>query len=448
MSGWVGLDIGTTSSKAVVYDDTGQPLASSRRPTVWHRDASGTEIDPNQLRDGAVDTLAEAIQRLPQRIAIAGVGITSMGETGVLVDHGGRPIAPAIAWHDRRDDAELAELRRDIGPETFAVRAGKPLRGQFSITKHRWLTRHASHVASAVRWFNVAEWVALGLGADEACDRSLACRTGWFDISANRWWDEALSWSGASATLMPPLVQSGEPIGRVTADRVPHALSGAVVALAGHDHQAAALGVGAVLPGDELDSSGTAEALVRNVLPELGAPQLSELARAGITTDLSIQPHRWSLLGGTEGGLAMRRVLDVLGVTNSDLPDLDRQALATTSGRITVHGIGTSGLCLDGIGDGVGPGDLWRAVVETATAEAVRLHEAMSAVAGPHNRLIATGGWCYSEMVMRAKHEGFGEVLVASASEAGTLGAATIAARAAGQLGPHEILGQGTRDDL
>src|SRR5690242_9842217 len=231
MSGWVGLDIGTTSSKAVVYDDTGQPLASSRRPTVWHRDASGTEIDPNQLRDGAVDTLAEAIQRLPQRIAIAGVGITSMGETGVLVDHGGRPIAPAIAWHDRRDDAEVAELRRDIGAETFAMRAGKPLRGQFSITKHRWLTRHASHVASAVRWFNVAEWVALGLGADEACDRSLACRTGWFDISANRWWDEALSWSGASATLMPPLVQSGEPIGRVTADRVPHALSGAVVAL-------------------------------------------------------------------------------------------------------------------------------------------------------------------------------------------------------------------------
>ena len=444
MYGWVGLDIGTTSSKAVVYDDTGQSLGSSRRSTVWHQDADGTEIDANQLRDGAIDTLAEAVQRLPGSITIAGVGITSMGETGVLVDHAGRPIAPAIAWHDRRDDVEVAELRRDLGADAFAVQAGKPLRGQFSITKHRWLTRHDSQVASAVRRFNVAEWVALGLGADEACDRSLACRTGWFDISANRWWDEALSWSGASATLMPPLVQSGEAIGRVTADRAPYALSGAVVALAGHDHQAAALGVGALLPGDELDSSGTAEALVRSILPELGPTQLLDLARAGITTDLSIQPHRWSLLGGTEGGLAMRRVLDLLGVTDTGLADLDRQALATTSGRITVHGIGTAGLCVEGIGDRVGPGDLWRAVVERATAEAVRLHDAMSAVTGPHNRIIATGGWCHSAMVMRAKHEGFGDVLVASASEAGTLGAATIAARAAGHLDPHDILGQGT----
>jgi sugar (pentulose or hexulose) kinase len=111
---------------------------------------------------------------------------------------------------------------------------------------------------------------------------------------------------------------------------------------------------------------------------------------------------------------------------------------------MTVHGIGTDGLCVEGIGDRVGPGDLWRAVVETATAEAVRLHDAMSAVTGPHNRIIATGGWCHSAMVMRAKHEGFGDVLVASAPEAGTLGAATIAARAAGHLDPHDILGQRT----
>jgi sugar (pentulose or hexulose) kinase len=245
-------------------------------------------------------------------------------------------------------------------------------------------------------------------------------------ISANRWWDEALDWSGAAETLFPPLVTSGTPLGRVPAAVGVGRLTGAVLTTAGHDHQAAALGVGALLPGDELDSSGTAEALVRSILPELGPTQLLDLARAGITTDLSIQPHRWSLLGGTEGGLAMRRVLDLLGVTDAGLVVLDRQALATTSGRITVHGIGTDGLCLEGIGDRVSPGDLWRAVVETATAEAVRLHNAMSAVTGPHNRIIATGGWCHSAMVMRAKHEGFGDVLVASAPEAGTLGAATL----------------------
>lgn len=445
MDGWVGLDIGTTSSKAVVYDETGQQVASGRRATRWYVGRDGTEIDATQLRNGAFESLAEAVQSLPQSITIAGVGITSMGETGVLVDAHGRPVAPALAWHDGRDHVEVDELRHDIGADAFGTRAGKPLRGQFSVTKHRWLTRHVPGVASAVRRFNVAEWVALGLGADEACDRSLACRTGWFDIAADRWWDEALTWSGTSAALMPSLVDAGHPIGRVTADRAPTELSGATIALAGHDHQAAALGVGAVLPADELDSSGTAEALVRTILPELTPEQLLALARAGITTDVSIQPHRWSLLGGTEGGLAMRRALDLLGVTNAGLPDLDRQALATTAGRVTARGIGTSGgLCLEGIGDGVGPGDVWRAVVEAATAEAARLHEAMSAVSGPHNRLIATGGWCHSMMVMQAKRDRLGTVRVASAAEAGTLGAATMAARAAGQLGPDGILRQPT----
>jgi sugar (pentulose or hexulose) kinase len=365
-----------------------------------------------------------------------------MGETGVLVDGHGSPVAPAVAWHDDRDRVELAELENEIGADVFAVRAGKPMRGQFSLSKHRWLLRHNSAVASAVRRFNVAEWVARGLGSEEACDRSLACRTGWFDISAGGWWAEALVWSGAALDLMPPLVDSGVAIGRVSGSQAHARLAGAVIALAGHDHQAAALGVGAVLPGDELDSSGTAEALVRTVLPDLSAEQMLALARAGITTDLSIQPKRWSLLGGTEGGLAMQRALDLLGISSAELPGLDEQALTAMSGRVVVTGIGGDALRLSGITDGVGPGEIWRAVVEAATAEAVRLHKAMSTVAGPHNRLLATGGWCHSTMVLHAKRAGFGDVQVAPVPEAGTLGAATLAARAAGGLGPDDILGR------
>jgi sugar (pentulose or hexulose) kinase len=85
---------------------------------------------------------------------------------------------------------------------------------------------------------------------------------------------------------------------------------------------------------------------------------------------------------------------------------------------------------------------VWRAVVEAATAEAVRLHQAMTAVAGPHNRFLATGGWCHSQMVLHAKRAGFGDVQVSGVSEAGTLGAATLAARATGGLDADEILGR------
>ncbi len=336
---------------------------------------------------------------------------------------------------------EVDELREQVGEDDFGAHAGKPLRGQFSLTKHRWLVRHAPEVNAAVRRFNVAEWVARGLGADEACDRSLACRTGWFDLATDDWWDRALAWSGASVGLMPPLVQSGVPIGRIDGAAAHPRLAGAVVTLAGHDHQAAAVGVGATGPGDELDSSGTAEALVRTILPTLASAQVAALARAGVTTDVSVQPGHWSLLAGTEGGLAMQRALGLLGVSRNGLPALDQQALEATAGGIEVTGIGAAGLTLGNVTDGVGPGHVWRAVVEAATAQAVRLHEDMTAIAGPHRRLVAAGGWCNSRMVMHAKRAGFGELTVAAATEAGALGAATLAARAAGHLGPRDNLG-------
>lgn len=441
MPGWVGLDVGTTSSKVVIYDDLGRTLATGRRPTVWDVTPDGVQIEAQALVDGALAALADALDQAPSEVGIAGIGITSMGETGVLVDGHGAPVAPAIAWHDTRDDAEVARLRDEIGEDRFCSTTGKPLRGQFSLTKHRWLVDHHPTTARAVRRFNVAEWVARALGGDEACDRTLACRTGWFELAADAWWDEALAWSGTSAELMPPLVQPGQPIGLVSVADVHPRLRGAVVTLAGHDHQAAALGAGAGGLGDEFDSAGTAEALIRTVPRDLDRNQVLALAQRGITTDVSIQPGRWSLLGGTEGGLAMQRTLTALGVDRDGLADLDARALAARPGSVRITGIGGAALGIAGITEGVGPGDIWRAVVEGATAQAVQLHRAMTDIVGPHRSLVAAGGWCHSEMVMHTKRSGFGDVTVSAAAEAGTLGAATLAARAAGHLGPHATLG-------
>jgi sugar (pentulose or hexulose) kinase len=356
-----------------------------------------------------------------------------MGETGVLVDGSGEPVAPAIAWHDGRDTREVGRLANDLGRESFLQRTGKPLRGQFSITKHRWQVDHLPLVRTATRRFNVAEWVARRLGADEACDRTLACRTGWYDLHRNDWWDDALTWSGAGRDLLPPVVDSGTPIGTVSA--LPR-LRGAVVTLAGHDHQAAAVGVGAEGIGVELDSSGTAEALLRTVPAGLPGEAVAALAAAGVTTDVSVQPGRWSLLGGTEGGLAMQRVLRMLGVAWDDLPALDDQAVVAQTGRLHVSGIGSETLGLTGVADDVTPGEVWRAVVETATAQAVAQHRAMSDIVGPHRGIIAVGGWCASRMVVQAKRDGFGPIDLIPDLEAGTRGAAILAARATGHLLP------------
>ena len=190
---------------------------------------------------------------------------------------------------------------------------------------------------------------------------------------------------------MPPLVEAGEPLGRVTEG--PDRLRGAILTLAGHDHQAAALGAGVTAAGDELDSCGTAEALLRTVPPTLTRDQIRWLAERGVTTDWSVVPGHWSLLAATEGGLAMERALALLGVDRAGLRALDRAAADAPAGRITVEGIGGEALSIGGITEHSTPGEVWRAVVEAVTADAVRLHRGddrggrAAPRAGRHRRL-------------------------------------------------------------
>jgi sugar (pentulose or hexulose) kinase len=433
--GWLGVDIGTTSTKAVVYGDAGQRLGQARTPTLWSSSGAHTGIDPDLLLTSAVASANEAVAASADDVVIAGIGLASMGETGILVDAAGRPVTDAIAWHDRRDEAEVAALGDEIGQSKFEQRTGKPLRTQFSLTKHRWLVDHEPATANAVRRFNVAEWVARGLGAEECCELSLACRTGWYDLVAGTWDDELLSWSGARASLMPPIVEAGTAIGVVTAADAHPRLRGATVTLCGHDHQSAAVGCGAERTGDELDSSGTAEALVRTVDPTLRADEIEKLTRAGITVDVSIQKGRWSLLGGTQGGLVMTRALSLLGIDWPRLGPLDSAALGAPQMpglEVSISG-GSLKLAVTG---NVTPAGVWRAVVDAVTREAVALHETMSSVAGTPGRTIAAGGWCASAMVLDAKRRFFGKVSRAAAEEPGTLGAAILAGRAAGHLRP------------
>lgn len=431
----IGLDIGTTSAKAVAYSAGGDPIGAGRAATPWVTTSEGLEMDAETLLGAARDALGQASDELCE--PVTAVGITSMAESGVLVDSAGRPVAPVIAWHDGRDSVETAQLAHEIGPAEFGARTGKPLRGQWSITKHLWLRRHHEPTRRARRRFNVAEWIVRGLGGDEVTELSLACRTGWFDIANRRWWSDGLAFAGADEALMPPLVEAGQPVGAISGHDLPGVLRGAVLSVVGHDHQAAAQGAGAGRNGVEFDSCGTAEALVRTVTPFSAAKMLA-LAEQGVTTDWSIQPGHWSLLGGTEGGLAMQRTLGMLGVDQAGLADLDERAARAPTGRVLVEGLGSTSLTVRGINDDTTPAEVWRAAVQAATDDAARLHHAMDRIVGPIRELIVAGGWANSTMFMQVKREVLGALQRSDVAEAGTRGAAIFAARAVGVLGPGE----------
>ncbi len=423
----VGLDVGTTTTKAVAFTDTGEPVATGSASTPWTVTPTGAETTAQDLLDSATTALAALLSDCPPG-HIAGLGVTGLAESGVLVDRSGSSVTPVIAWHDTRDGVELAELRAGFGDE-FAATTGLPLRQQWSLTKHRWLTRHVPGVAAAVRRFNVPEWIVKALGGEEATEQSLASRTGWLDLAGRRWWPEGLDWSGAAESLMPPLVTAGTALGRVSADAALGRLTGAVLTVAGHDHQVAAIGANAAGVGDQLDSCGTAEALVRTVVPGLDRDVVGGLANAGITVGWHAAADHWCLLGATQGGLALGRILAMLGHPRDEL---DRAALAVSSPSVRVNAPAFGRIDIHGIGDDASPAQVWLAALETVTDQAAELHDAMTVASGPHRSFVVTGGWSTSQALLEVKRRRFGSISVSSITQTGARGAALLAGLAAG----------------
>jgi sugar (pentulose or hexulose) kinase len=424
-----GIDAGTTSVKALLVTPEGEEVASGRAPMRWTPTAYGEETTGALVAEAARAALVEALRQCPDDRVI-GLGVASMAESGVLTDDDDLPLAPVIAWHDHRDERQLEDLTSRIGAEAFSRTTGLPIWTQWSLTKHRWLLDNEPAAARATRRYNVAEWIVRSLGGDRATELSLASRTGWLDIAARQWWSDTLAWSGASASLSAELVPAGTAMGvaRTTGDLA--ALKGAVLTVAGHDHQAAAVGLGCHRPGDEFDSCGTAEALLRTVEPVLSPDAIESLTRQGVTVGWHAAPGRWCLLGATQGGLILGKVMSALGVGPEGLADLDRAArdAADRPAAVTL-GPGAGDVVVDPTATA---GEVWRAATRAVSERSARLSEALSSVGGQRARLFAAGGWTHSTAFMDAKTDAVGRVLRAATREAGCRGAALFAGIAAG----------------
>jgi sugar (pentulose or hexulose) kinase len=172
--------------------------------------------------------------------------------------------------------------------------------------------------------------------------------------------------------------------------------------------------------------------LVRTISPGLPPSTVTELAEAGITTGWHAVADHWCLLGATQGGLALQRVLALLGKTTADLPELDAAALALDEPAVTVVAPPFGRLDIVGVGDGVGPAQVWRAALECVTNQAACVHDAMSTLSGPHRAMVATGGWSRSQALLTLRRNRFGDITRPDVDEAGARGAALLAARAAG----------------
>jgi sugar (pentulose or hexulose) kinase len=427
----VGIDVGTSACKAVVVDESGRELAHGRARTPWRKVPTGAEVDPEALFAAAVEAAAAAVAAGPEG-RVEGIGVTSMAEAGVLLDAQDRVLHPAIVWHDARGASEAEGIAAELGADRFSERTGLPATPLCTLAKLRWLYKHHPPARAGRRWLNVGEWVVRRLGGRDVAELSLSSRTGMLELATKAPYADALEWAQLPDDLLPELVLAGMPAGEADGATFPR-LRGAALTVAGHDHLCAGVGVGVVAPGDVLDSCGTAEALVRVVAPPLGPEEIGRSVAAGVTVGFHVSEGRQALLAGLWSGLALEEVLNALGVGAAGRPGLATGGLAGTPGEVPtieleLHALERRQLRLPA---GLPAELVWRGAIDTVAAEVDSLLSAIEEVAGPHRRIVVTGGWARDEVVRAAKAR-LGAVEAPSVVEAGARGAALLAGVAAG----------------
>ena len=434
----LGIDIGTTSSKAVARSTSRDSTHYVEQPTPWHTPGCGqTEIDPYRLVDVAVDLIGRAIRAAESAwgpVRVRSIGVTGLAESGVLLDAAGRPTGPVIAWFDHRGGHELEQVGREA-PDfaaTFERTTGLPWSSQASLAKLLWLRASGYRAGPGSTWLSVPEWIVFALGGDPVREPSLASRTGLIDQDTGEVWPDALAAAGLSARILPGERPAGARAGYLRHEGVVSAAAGAVLTVAGHDHPVAAIGVGAVEADELFNSSGTADVLARSIPGTLDETQRQQVVSAGWSIGRHVLPDTSLLLAGVGGGLLLRRVLAALGAESGQArAELDHASLSVGElpAGLSVTGDGrTQDDVVIRIQDGASPATVWTAAVRYTAAQTRLLLDDIEKIVGPHRRAVAAGGWTQMASVRMAKAAVIDAMSFSPVVQPGVTGAALLAA--------------------
>ena len=265
----LALDQGTTSSRAILYDQSGAPVASVQKEFRQQFPQPGwVEHDANEIWASQHEVMLAVIVKAGARAEdIAAIGITNQRETTVLWDRvSGKPVANAIVWQDRRTAGLCAELKAAGKAELIQQKTGLVLDAYFSGTKLKWLLDNVPGAriraeAGELCFGTIDTWLIWNLTAGKvfATDPSNASRTLLFNIHTNRWDDELLALLNIPRAVLPEVRPSSGAFGETVINDV-------AVPIAGDagDQQAALFGQGCHAPGMAKNTYGTGCFLLLN----------------------------------------------------------------------------------------------------------------------------------------------------------------------------------------
>jgi glycerol kinase len=286
--GVIALDQGTTSSRAILFDESLNPVASAAREFTQHFPQSGwVEHDANEILTSQLMVLGDVMGEADALgVAVAGLGITNQRETTVLWSRKtGQPIARALVWQDRRTEP-WCKQQRDAGmADNVHRRTGLVLDPYFSASKIVWLLENvpgarAQAENGELAFGTIDSWLIWHLTAGQvhATDETNASRTMLFNIDKHDWDDTLLSRWHIPKSLMPEVRASADFYGETDATLLGRSLP--IVGVAG-DQQAALFGQGCVGPGQIKNTYGTGCFMLMHT----GAAQVT--SRSGLITTIA-----------------------------------------------------------------------------------------------------------------------------------------------------------------
>ena len=211
---YLGLDIGTTSLKAAVFDNEGKRLAVRAVDYTLNTDsATGfIEFSPDryiEMCKSVIDDLAIECG------GIDAISVDTQGETLIVTDEGGHPLYPAIVWLDNRAVAEAEAITRRFGTERVYNVTGQPeITAGWPASKLMWLKNNKPEVFEKIKKvFMLEDWVLYGLTGEFVTEPTIQSSTTYYDIVNADWWEEMLSFIGVDKGVLPRLVPTAAKIG-------------------------------------------------------------------------------------------------------------------------------------------------------------------------------------------------------------------------------------------
>lgn len=445
----LSLDQGTTSSRAILFDEAGTIAAVAQHEfQQFYPQAGWVEHDPMEILTSQMSCAVEALGKVGARPRdVAAIGITNQRETVIVWERAtGKPIHPAIVWQDRRTAAQCAALVESGVEDTIISKTGLVIDPYFSATKLRWILDNVPGARERaargeLAFGTVDAWLIWHLtsGQQHVTDVTNASRTLLYNIVKGEWDEELLRIFDIPASVLPQVAWSSEKVGEVTTTL---ALGGIPIAGIAGDQQAALFGQLCWNAGEAKNTYGTGCFLLQNI----GTEFVRSKHRLITTLAASAQRRLEYALEGSIfiGGAVVQWLRDNLRLIGSSA---EVEALAAgvpdAGGVVFVPafvGLGAphwdphaSGMLI-GLRRDTKPGHIARAALESIAFQVADVLEAVhSETDTPLGALRVDGGAAVNDLMMQFQADVLGVPVVRPrVTETTALGAAYLAGLAVG----------------